>query len=128
MAKTVLQIVSQAYRATLEEQDDTILWLTHAMKGQGAGITVLLTGTAVNYGVSTQDASGLTIGAWHQKNPPNIAGDVASLRDKGVTVYYIKEDAAELGLERADLISGLSPLGRNGVAEVMASHDLVFHW
>ena len=34
-----LQIIRTAYRATIEEQDDTVVWITRAMRGAGAELT-----------------------------------------------------------------------------------------
>ncbi len=128
MALKVLNIVETAYRATLEEQDDTILWVSTAMKGGGADVDVLLRGNAVNYGVKAQDSSGLRFGTKEQTQPPRIAEDVTRLIDKGAKVYIIADDVAEHGLERTDLVEGLSPISRSGIAKLCADYDQVWHW
>ncbi len=56
-----LQIVEAAYRGTIEEQDDTIIWLTHAMKGAGGDLDLLLRADSVNYAAKGQDASGFRV-------------------------------------------------------------------
>lgn len=124
----VLQMIESAYRATVEEQDDTIVWLTHAIKAAGGELSVLLLGNAVNYAVRGQDASGLAFGAWQQAAPPRLADDVAALVAKGVDVYLVKEDADERGLGNAELIAGMRRVPRAGVPALMDAHDQVWHW
>lgn len=123
-----INIIETAYRATLEEQDDTIVWLTHAMKGAGADLDVLLRGSAVNYGVKGQDASGLTFGAIPQTQPPRLDEDVAKLVGKGVKVYVVEDDLADRGIEASSLIDGLTPVSRSGIAELIGGYDHVWHW
>src|SRR5262245_44804611 len=110
MSKKILQIVESAYRATIEEQDDTVVWFTHAVKGGGADVAVLLRGHAVNYCVKGQDASGIAFGERKQTQPPDLAGDLARLIAKGVEVHVVEEDLAAHGLGTPELIDGLKPI------------------
>jgi hypothetical protein len=124
----VLSIVESAYRATLEEQDDTIVWLTHAMKGAGADLSLLLRGNSVGYAVEGQDASGLSFGGMAQTQPPELAQDVAKLIEKGVDVYIVDEDLEDRGIGKGSLIAGLKPVPRDRIAALFGEFDQVWHW
>src|SRR5258707_12446754 len=100
-----LSIIESAYRATIEEQDDTIVWLHGAMKGAGADLAVLLRGNAVNYLVQRQDAGGLVFGEWRQTQPPPVAPDLAALAPKRIDICYVAEDLAERRIERNELLN-----------------------
>ncbi len=123
-----LNVIGTAYRATLEEQDDPIVWITHAMKGAGADLDVLLRGNAVNYAVKGQDASGLAFGARKQTQPPRLADDVGGLIGKGIDVFIVGEDVADRGLEQSELIAGLKPISRGEIPRLFADYDQVWHW
>ena len=124
----VLNIIESAYRATIEEQDDTIVWLNHAMKGAGADISVVLRGNAVNYAVRGQDATGLAFGDWRQTQPPRIADDIEALVAKGIAVYVMDEDLAPRGLGPGDLVGGLQRITQDRLPVLFAAHDQVWHW
>jgi sulfur relay (sulfurtransferase) DsrF/TusC family protein len=128
MGTKTLQIIESAYRATAEEQDDTILWITHAMKGAGGEFTVLLRANAVNYAVNNQEAAALQFGDWKQTHPATVNQDVAGLITKGIEVYVVEEDLAERGLERTDLITNLKFVNRAGVAKLFNDHHRIWHW
>ena len=127
MAK-ILSIVETAYRATIEEQDDTILWLNHMLKNGGADISVLLRANAVNYAVKGQDASGLSFGESKMTHPPEIDKDVESMIQKGVPVYLVEEDARDRGLADGNLIGGIKKVSRRELPELIDRHDQVWHW
>jgi len=128
MPKKILHIVDSAYRATIEEQDDTVIWFAHAMKGAGADVSVLLRGNAVNYALEGQDASGLSFGTKKQTQPPTIDSDVAKLASKGVEIFYVAEDAKERGLDPGSFVAGPKGISRKELAPLLGRHDLVFTW
>src|SRR5947199_10361983 len=107
MAKKTLNILESAYRAVVEEQDDTILWVLAAMQGAGADHTVVLRGNAVNYAVAGQGAPGLTVGEWKQSQAPKMDRDVVDLIEKRkIAVYVVEEDLDARGIEQRELVPG----------------------
>ena len=128
MAKQVLQIIDQAYRCTIEEQDDPVVWITHAMKGAGGEFGLLLRGSAVNYAVKGQNAGGLRFGDKKQSQPPRLESDVGKLIEKGIPVYVVEDDAIDRGIEPSDLIGGIKPVARGGVAKLFNDYDEIWHW
>ncbi|MEX2431230.1 MAG: hypothetical protein WD645_04850 [Dehalococcoidia bacterium] len=125
---SILSVVEQAYRATVEEQDDTILWISHTIKNAGAPLNVLLRSNAVNYGVKGQDASGLTIGGVALSVPPKIDHDVDELMKAGVEVYAVKEDLDALGISASELLSGIMLISQSEIASLFNRHDAVWYW
>jgi sulfur transfer complex TusBCD TusB component (DsrH family) len=129
VAKKTLNIVESAYRAVMEEQDDTILWLLAAMQGAGAEHTVLLRGNAVNYAVAGQGAPGLAIGGWKQTQAPRMDRDVIDLiENRKMLVFVVEEDLAARGIERGELVPGVQPLSSKLLPKRMAEYELISHW
>ncbi len=129
MAKKTLNIVESAYRAVMEEQDDTILWLLAAMQGAGAEHTVVLRGNAVNYAIAGQGAPALSVGEWKQTQAPRMDRDVVDLIEKRkMPVYVIEEDLTERGIERGELVAGVKMLSNRALPGLFAEHAIVHHW
>jgi len=129
MAKKSLNIVETAYRAVMEEQDDTILWLLAAMQGAGGAHTVVLRGNAVNYAIAGQGAPGLTVGEWKQTQAPRMDRDVADLiENRKIPVYVIEEDLAERGIASDELVPSVKLVSRRSLPILFAEYEIVSHW
>jgi hypothetical protein len=124
----VLQIIEPAYRATLEEQDDTVLWFTRAIRAAGAPADVLLCGTAVNYSVRGQDAEGFRVGGWTQRHPPAIELEITKLLEGGARVAALAEDLAERGIHADAILPGIEVLGRKSLGGLCAQYERIWKW
>ncbi|MGH8129813.1 MAG: hypothetical protein ACRES3_03045 [Steroidobacteraceae bacterium] len=123
-----LQVLETAYRATVEEQDDTIVWMTHAMVGAGGQFGMLLTGNAVCYAVKGQRAQPLAIGEWQQSHAADLSADVAALVAKGVPLYAVEEDLEERGIRDAELIDSLTVIPRAQLPGLFEEYPRVWKW
>jgi hypothetical protein len=123
----LLNVVSSGYRATLEEQDDTVVWISHCLRNAGAEVDLLLEGAAVNYPAKGQRVAPLTLGGRTQRHGPDVHGQVRDFLGKGA-VYAVREDAEERGIDPRELLQEVELVARDALAELLSRYDRVWHW
>lgn len=124
----LLQVAEQAYRTLVEEQDDTILWLSQSMQKAGASMDLLLAGNCAYYATVTKKQPALTLGAWQQQAPADIKRDLDQLQTQGAGIYVVHADLVDRGLVGMPLHAGVKVLDDEGVAKLYEDADKVWQW
>lgn len=123
----VLNIVSCGYRATIEEQDDTVVWISHCLRNAGAEVDLLLEGAAVNYPVRGQAVPPVALGERAQKHAPDVHGQVRDFAGRGA-VYAVREDAQARGVDPRRMLQEVELVDREALPELLSRYDQVWHW
>ena len=126
---SIICIMDQGYRASVEEQDDTVVWMAHMLsKNEGTTTGLVLRGSAVNYANKAQQSVGVTFGDWSQKHPADFPRDLARYQEDGGRIFVVKEDLEARGLGQGDLIEGAKLVERGALAGLVAEYDHVSFW
>ncbi len=126
--KNVLCILETAYRGTLEEQDDAALWLTHSLKNAGGDMGVLLRGNAVNYAVTDQDPTGITIGKVGIEHPLYPDKALMDMKAAAIPIHVVREDVQERGIPTERLVKSVELVCRAKLPGLLSRYDQVWHW
>lgn len=129
----VLQILDQAFRTTVEEQDETIFWLIQSMLKLSSQdpeneMDLLLSGNGIYYAYQKQKQPSIQIGDWIQTQPANIPRDIKNIIDSGVSVFVVYEDIWERGLEFLPVPHGVDVINRKELPQIFQRADQVWHW
>lgn len=124
----LMNIVSSAYRATIEEQDDTIVWLSHCLRNAGAEVDLLLRGAAVNYPVTGQAIAPVKFGGRAQKHAPDVHAQVRDFLGNGSKIYAVREDLEERAIDSLELLQQVELVGRGDLPELLSRYEQVWHW
>ena len=125
---SLLCICEQGYRASVEEQDDTVIWMTHMLQKNGVKTALLLRSSATNYANLGQQSVGVQFGDWKQAHPADFPRDLARYRADGGVVFVLKEDVASYGLSETDLVEGVAIISRASVAGLVSEYDQISFW
>ena len=98
------------------------------LKNSGGDVDVLLRGNAVAYLVKGQDASGLRFGEWRQTHPPDLPRDLGLLAGAGAKVHYVADDLVERGIDKSELIDGVTAVAKGDIGKLFDQYDQIWAW
>ena len=123
-----LHLLRTAYRATIEEQDDPVLWLLRSLAANGQLLDIVLCGAAVSYLAANQSSATFAIADRPLARPPDVRDDLASAVADGIGVFYVAEDARRRFLAPAQLLPGATPVALAELGDMLRRYRRVHAW
>ena len=123
-----MSVIETPYRASLEEQDDAGLWLSAAVSKAGADMSILLSGSAVNYAVKGHSSDPVKVGGGEIPHPMEPTVDLRRLVALGSSCFLLREDAEARGIDAADLIPEVETISRAGLGDFYEKFADIWHW
>ena len=124
----ILSMVSTAYRATIEEQDDAALWLLLAMVKEGGEISLLLSGNAVNYALRRSALRAVKVPGLELTGAGLPQLEIQRALSMGVDCFCVAEDVVQRGLDASLLWPGIQIIEQAAVPELVERFDAVWSW
>ncbi len=124
----VLQVIQSAYRCTIEEQDDPVVWFIQVLETIGGDVDIVLRSNAVNYAVKGQVVEGLSFGEWKQSFPAKLDEDLQQCLDKNIKVYAVSEDISKRGIPEGKLLEGIEQISFKELPKLFDQYEQVWHW
>jgi sulfur transfer complex TusBCD TusB component (DsrH family) len=127
MDKKILSVLSHTEYGNLEDSDIGLFASAFA-SATGATLTVLLAEEAVNYAVSGQSGTGITIAGGTVQPGFLIETDLRSVQDARIPVYAFAEDLQARGIAKREVIAGVKLLSRREFGRFVDQFDTVWNW
>ena len=124
----VLNIVSTGYRATLEEQDDTVLWFSQSLRRAGAEVDILLCGSAANYVIRGQSVKPIAIGTRTQRNAPDVHGQLDELARSGAAIFVLDQDLESYALRDCPRLDQVRLIRAAELGRFVSGYEAVWQW
>ena len=124
----ILSIVSTAFRATLEENDDAALWLSLALVKEGAELSLLFRGNAVIYTLQRRNPNVVEVPELDLKTAWLPQTQVQTALELGVACYSVREDMLARGMDPTGVSAGVVCIAEPDVADLVQEHDSLWHW
>ena len=124
----ILSIVSTAFRATLEENDDAALWLSLAVAKEGAELSLLFRGNAVIYTMQRRNPTVVEVPELALKTTWLPQTQIQTALGLGVACYSVREDMLARGIDPNSVSAGIVCIDEADVADLLQEHDSLWHW